>query len=536
MQGWEETKKALIQRGASGDLINKQKAAYFGAYKGGFDDEGFKRDFTAGRTSGVYDIAEDAKKAMTNIGETGVIVGKNGSKVEPIDVMDSKGNIVGRAWKTWDASIGQYVRNDNQIDAVKSFLKAEYGDSATDRGLFAKISGITLDDINSTIDNVAKSMISNRYAQLPQDRTSISGMTGAAPKGADKSTYWNPSQYQRINGTPDSISKGDEKLKTVISGIDKKTGMFNPELIKEDSGLMTKVGKEVLQATDFYIDPLLEGLIDTGRDVLGMKKLNRSDKGMSAKASERLSTSTRAQAKELFENSKKAYSALYDDIMKNGYIDPESGRRIAGNDALFINLVSNIERNNAVKKYILYGLDDQEVFDKILFKAIESPSSKTFIEMKKDGSEGSAVTKDEMMSKMSDAKISDKKQILVNDDGDMFVQIGDKDWKINREVLPVQLKTDKKSMKLIKDGLYNYRLTKKQMDELSNTDFEFGDISVRIEIDSRNPQMRRYLVVSDPQNNGKEIVLDSPAQLQLYIANQIYKGASYETQQKPHEQ
>ena len=74
MQGWEETKKALIQRGASGDLINKQKAAYFGAYKGAFDDEGFKQEFAAGRTSGYYDIAEDAKKAMANIGETGVIV------------------------------------------------------------------------------------------------------------------------------------------------------------------------------------------------------------------------------------------------------------------------------------------------------------------------------------------------------------------------------------------------------------------------------------------------------------------------------
>lgn len=182
MQGWEETKKALIQRGASGDLINKQKAAYFGAYKGGFDDEGFKQDFTAGRTSGVYDVTEDAKKAFTNLGSTGSVVGSSGSSiVEKTGVGADKRPFT--YFEVTDNKTGQVIKNADQRAAVEAYLRAEYGDESTDRGLYAKIAGLTPEHIQNAISNVSASMAENRYAQLPQRDTNISGMArGAADK------------------------------------------------------------------------------------------------------------------------------------------------------------------------------------------------------------------------------------------------------------------------------------------------------------------------------------------------------------------
>ena len=88
MTGWEDLKKRMIQEGRPGDDINKQKAAYFSGYKGAFDNEGFKQEFTPGRTSGYYDIAEDAKKAMTNLGTTGMVVGKSGTSITEKTGMD----------------------------------------------------------------------------------------------------------------------------------------------------------------------------------------------------------------------------------------------------------------------------------------------------------------------------------------------------------------------------------------------------------------------------------------------------------------
>jgi len=185
MQGWEETKKALIQRGASGDLINRQKASYFNsdAYKGAFDDDGFKQDFVAGRTSGVYDVVEDAKKAMTGLGSTGQIVGTSGSSVRAKDLKDANGNVIASGWETTDNKTGQKVFNKDQRAAVEAYLKAEYGDESTDRGLYAKIAGLTPEHIQDAIANVSKSMTEDRYAQLPQQDTNISGMTkGTADK------------------------------------------------------------------------------------------------------------------------------------------------------------------------------------------------------------------------------------------------------------------------------------------------------------------------------------------------------------------
>lgn len=208
MQGWEETKKALIQRGASGDLINKQKAAYFGAYKGGFDDEGFKQDFTAGRTSGVYDLVEDAKKAMTNLGQTGQIVGSSGSSIKPATLKDANGNIIASGWETTDNKTGQKVFNKDQRLAVEAYLNAEYNDESTDRGLYAKIAGLTPEHIQNAIANVSKSMAEDKYAQLPQQDINISGMT----KASSSSSGFTPYTYSEGSGDPDVTKRTEEEL------------------------------------------------------------------------------------------------------------------------------------------------------------------------------------------------------------------------------------------------------------------------------------------------------------------------------------
>ena len=532
MTQWEDLKKRMIQEGRPGDDINRQKQAFFSGYSGAYDNEAFKQEFTPGRTSGYYDIAEDAKRAMTNIGETGRIVGSNGAGVEY--VTNPKTGL--GYYRVTGSKPGQEITNDKQIDAVANYLKFQYGNENTDRGLYSRISGHDQNSINSIIDSVAASMTQNRYAQLPQNDINITGIEKLGANRGQNAPRWNPSQYQEIEGVVNSIEEGDKKLSKVLSGIDPNTGMFNPDLIKEDSGTLSKIKREALKQTDFYIDPLVEGAIDMGRNFLGMEKIKRSDEGFSARKAKETQFDTRMEAKDLFDKTKKTYSSIYNDMMKNGVINPNTGQRVKGTDELFLRFVSGIERNNAVKKNIMYGMDDPEVFEKIINKAIESPSSKTFIEMKKDGSDGDAIAKDEVIKSMSDSKTSTKKQILINDDGDMFVQVGDKNLKINREVLPVQLKTDKASLKMIKDGLYNYRLTDKQMQEIADTDFDFGGISVRVNIDPRNPQMKRQLIVSDANSPYQEIILDSPAQLQSYIANQIYKSASYENKVKPVEQ
>lgn len=209
MTGWEDLKKRMIQEGRPGDDINKQKAAYFSGYKGAFDDEGFKQEFTAGRTSGYYDIAEDAKKAMTGIGETGVVVGNSGTKIELKNDLPGGGSY----FRVTDTKTGQYVDNKDQRAAVAEYLKNEYGNPSTDRGLFAQISGLNQADIYSTIDNVSRSMAENRYAQLPQTDTNISGMSrGSSGSGSD--SYLSYLQNSGPSLWPKSVSEyGNQMFK-----------------------------------------------------------------------------------------------------------------------------------------------------------------------------------------------------------------------------------------------------------------------------------------------------------------------------------
>lgn len=222
MEGWGEQKKALIQKGASGDLLNKQKASYFGSYKGAFDNEGFKQDFTPGRTSGVYDIAEDAKKAMTNIGKTGSIVGTSGSSVQKI-TDDPK---VGTYYKVFDSTTGQYITTKDQLSATKAYLKAEYDprNPTSDRGLYAKISEYTPEYINTLVDQVGASMMDGYYQSLPQTRSNIVGLGSDDEKVVPDE---NPlSTFPRTAGDTDTAKEAkkdkellDKPLPQEISGV-----------------------------------------------------------------------------------------------------------------------------------------------------------------------------------------------------------------------------------------------------------------------------------------------------------------------------
>lgn len=178
MSGWEEAKKSLIQKGASGDQINKMKQAYFGDYKGAYDDEGFYSEFTPGATSGVYDIAEDTKKAMSTLGKTGRIVGKEGSGIEMVPADPTTG--IPAHYRVTTSTPGQYITTENQVDAVAEYMKQQYDPSnkMSDKGLYSKIMGLDKGYIDSIIDQVGTSMGAGYYQSLPRETARIAGLSG----------------------------------------------------------------------------------------------------------------------------------------------------------------------------------------------------------------------------------------------------------------------------------------------------------------------------------------------------------------------
>jgi len=151
MSQWDETRKRMIQEGRPGDDINRQKEQFFSAYQGGYDPEGkFKNEFTAGRTSGYYDIGEDATKLMSNLGSTETpIVGGNAS-IERIVNPDGSSYYITKDF----SRNGSITKNSDQVEAIKQYLKAEYGNEKTDRGLFAKISKFDPSYIDEVVDQI----------------------------------------------------------------------------------------------------------------------------------------------------------------------------------------------------------------------------------------------------------------------------------------------------------------------------------------------------------------------------------------------
>lgn len=179
MSQWDETRKRMIQEGRPGDDINRQKEQFFSAYSGGYDPDGkFKNEFAPGRTSGYYDIAEDASKLMSNLGinEQPII----GSAASIQKVVDKDGSSY---FKVTDSKNGSITTNKDQVSAIKDYLKAEYGDEKTDRGLFAKISKYDKPYIDSIVENIARAKTS--YGKTaPQLDVNYAGFSDGSGSGS----------------------------------------------------------------------------------------------------------------------------------------------------------------------------------------------------------------------------------------------------------------------------------------------------------------------------------------------------------------
>ena len=488
MQGWEETKKSLIQRGASGDLINKQKAAYFGAYKGAYDDEGFKQEFTAGRTSGVYDVMEDAKKAFAGIGTTGQIVGSSGTSVQQVKTKDRNGNPM-TYFEVTDSKTGQKLTNLDQRQAVAQYLKAEYGNEATDRGLYAKIAELAPEHIDNIVDQVSRSMAENRYAQLPQVDTNISGINADSGRSASTPSF-TPSQYQNIKGVEGAQEQINERSSKVALGFD-ASGNFNPKSISDDK-----------------INPFIKSVMKTYGEMVDDDKLSK------------MKTKTREEAVALWNESKAKYKPVYDYIKNNG-----------GTDAQFHTFVVNQEANESVKKNITYGLDDPEALDMIFSKVGERGDVKSFIPIDKDGNEDpdDAIYRDDLEASLNEAKLSNKRQITVDKYGDMRFTVKGKEYKVNKEALPENIKVNKQDIDDMTTALTSYRLTADQMRKLAKKRWNIAGYDVRVDIDPNNPLAERELKVIIPGDklgltDDQEIPFGDPAAVQTFIVSEIYKG------------
>ena len=207
MSQWDDIRKRMIQEGRPGSDIENQKQSFFSGYQGAFSPDGFKNEFTAGRTSGYYDIIEDAKKAMTNLGQTGSIVGSSGSSI--VEKVGGTKEKPFTYFEVTDNKTGQKVVNTDQRAAVEQYLRAEYGDESTDRGLYAKLNKITPEHIQNAISNVSRSMAENKYAQLPQTDTNISGMSRGEAASSVPLGYLKQSGYGLVAS---DISDLDKKV------------------------------------------------------------------------------------------------------------------------------------------------------------------------------------------------------------------------------------------------------------------------------------------------------------------------------------
>jgi len=487
MSQWDETRKRLIQTGMPGSDIEKQKAAFFSGYQGAYTPEGLKNEFTAGRTSNYYDIMEDAKKAFAGIGTTGKIVGSTGTTVEQKTRTDRFGNPL-KYFEVTDNKTGQKLTNLDQRQATAQYLKSEYGDASTDRGLYAKISGIVPEHIEGIVDQVSRSMASDHYSQLPQTDTNISGLESAGRTAPTEP--WSPSQYQQVKGIEGAQEKIVDRSNKVALGFD-TSGNFNPDNIKPDE-----------------INPFVKSLTGTW-DLLTDKNKTKE-----------MQTKTKDEAIQLWNKSKARYKPVYDFIKNN-----------KGTDADFHNFVINSEADETVKKNITYGLDDPEALDLIFSKVGERGDIKSFIPIDKDGNEkpNKAIYRDDLEAALKDAKVSNNRQITVDKYGDMRFTVKGQEYKINKEALPEQVKVDPKEIDDMTTALTSYRLTAQQMRSLANKRWNIGGYDVRVDIDPNKPLAQRRLLVKDPTDDlglKPELEFGDPASVQTYITKQVYKGLS----------
>ena len=255
---------------------------------------------------------------------------------------------------------------------------------------------------------------------------------------------------------------------------------------------------------------------DFGRDILGMPK-SKSTGNWEEKKLNELQNEQRDKAVNKFNELKLKYKQEYDYIKNNG-----------GTDKLFNDFVTGYETNELVKKDVKYGLDDEDAFDLIAGKSYERSGMKTLIPVDKNGKEGTPVSLNELQSTGKD-KFVPTGQILVDKYGDIRFNANGKQWKINKEVMPEQIKVDKQDIDDLSDALYTRGLTQEKQQQLSKKRWGIGPLSVRVELDPKNPLEPRKLKVIDTRDElgtQPEFELSDPSAIQKYITQTIYKGLS----------
>jgi len=220
MSQWDEQRKRMIQEGRPGYDINAQKEAFFSGYKGAYNEDGLKNEFTSGKTSGYYDIGEDASKLMSNLGMTETpIIGSSGSIRRVKDGNDYY-------FEVRNARNGSVTKNKDQIFAIKQYLKNEYRDDSTDRGLFKKINKLDDNYIDNVIDRIGE-------AKSLYKEEAIESNVGASGFGSkDQDPYEKPlPTYQNAKVDSDQYKTAQER-EDIITGKKKVTRKATREELK----------------------------------------------------------------------------------------------------------------------------------------------------------------------------------------------------------------------------------------------------------------------------------------------------------------
>lgn len=484
MTGWEDTKKSLMSQKASGRDVENMRNAYFGKYKGAYDNEGMYQEFAPGATSGVYDVTEDARKAFAGIGSTGRIVGKTGTIVSQEKGKDRNGNPL-TYFSVTDSKTGQRLDNLTQREAVAQYLKREYGDPQTDRGLYAKISGLTPDYINSAVDQVSASMAESKYAQLPQVDTNISGINADPTRGKPSgiplySIYTHPSK-----GVGDSEDIADED-KMLSKYVNPSTGEYKSSVLKQHYTPPKSTISEEYNAAGEYVP----------------SSLNKKFKTTEEEQKDRLARWTQIEvpdesADKAFNTRKNKYSLLYNTIKKNG-----------GTDADFIKATSTIKEHETATLDTNVGFDDPTILKDTWGKIQETPNVKAFTKMKELGSnEPDLTTLGRKRVTLSAEDINSKlkglgmtkddlfnRQATITSSGKIHFQLGGEEYELNEDAFPRQSGGLSETFNLLKKGFNDYSLSKKELDDISSKEYTLGDKLFSININPQNPFDRKLMV------------------------------------------
>jgi len=219
MSQWDEQRKRMIQEGRPGSDIDNQKNAFFSGYQGAFSKDGFKNDFTAGATSGYHDIAEEAKKAMTNIGENGTLVGNNATIIKTDDFYNPVTQRKEPYYKIVDSKTGEKVDNLTQLQAVQKYLENNYFTKGTDENRFAQINKIDPEYIKNTISGVASSMSKNMYDKIPDENTRIQLMDDGTDGTKKQPLDGDLNQYENLNVNSKEYKEADAREKAIKADV-----------------------------------------------------------------------------------------------------------------------------------------------------------------------------------------------------------------------------------------------------------------------------------------------------------------------------